>query len=54
MSDTGASVTGLGPAFVTTIVYVVDVPGTTLGTPSVFVMDSSAWRMSSCAETGAG
>jgi hypothetical protein len=41
-SATGAERTALGPAFETTIVYVVDVPGTTLATPSVFVIDRSA------------
>src|SRR5262249_32270181 len=33
----------LGPLFVTTIVYVVLVPGTAVRTPSVLVMDRSAW-----------
>ena len=41
-SVTGAATTALGPAFVTTIVYVVVVPGTTFTTPSVFVIERSA------------
>src|SRR5450432_458190 len=41
-SETGAFVTGLGPALVTTIEYVVVPPGTTDATPSVLVIPRSA------------
>ena len=47
VSTTGAATTALGPAFETTIVYVVVVPGTTVGTPSFFVIERSASRTSS-------
>jgi hypothetical protein len=43
VSTTVAPVTALGPAFDATIVYVTGWPGTTLATPSVFVIESSAW-----------
>src|SRR6516225_9613608 len=36
----------LGPALLTTMVYVVLVPGTTDVTPSVLVIDRSAWGVS--------
>src|SRR5579883_608512 len=42
-SDTLAPVTSLGPLLLTTMVYVVDLPGTTDVTSSVLVMDRSAW-----------
>jgi len=49
VSATGAFATELGPAFETAIVYVVVVPGTTVRTPSVFVIERSP-----CEITGAG
>jgi hypothetical protein len=48
-SATTAFATELGPAFETTIVYVVVVPGITVRTPSVFVIERSP-----CEITGAG
>src|SRR5437762_2075816 len=42
VSLTVAPVTALGPLLATTMVYVVDVPGTALDTPSVLVMLRSA------------
>jgi hypothetical protein len=48
VSATGAFVTELGPAFETAIVYVVVVPGITVTTPSVFVIERSP-----CEITGA-
>jgi hypothetical protein len=42
VSVTVAPVTGLGPAFEATIVYVIIWPGLTVATPSVFVIDKSA------------
>src|SRR5438876_405383 len=42
VSATGASVTALGPALLTTIVYVVLVPGTYVVAPSVLVIARSA------------
>lgn len=42
VSVTVAPVTGDGPVFVATIVYVTDVPATSVVAPSVFVIDRSA------------
>src|SRR5437764_1415929 len=42
VSVTVAPVTALGPAFDTTIVYVMGAPGTAVVCPSVFVIDRSA------------
>ena len=42
VSITVAPLTALGPAFDATIVYVTGLPGTTLATPSVFVIERSA------------
>jgi hypothetical protein len=41
-SAIAAAVTADGPALPATIVYVADVPGTSVATPSVFTMDTSA------------
>src|SRR5258707_151721 len=43
VSDTVAPVTPFGPAFEATIVYVIGGPGTTVGWPSVFVIERLAW-----------
>src|SRR5439155_17788805 len=45
MSLTVAPVTLLGPLLLTTIVYVVEVPGVTVTTPSVLVIERSATRL---------
>src|SRR5438105_8735568 len=45
MSLTVAPVTLLGPLLLTTIVYVVEVPGVTVATPSVLVIERSATRL---------
>ena len=42
VSDTVAPVTADGPAFEATIVYVTEVPATSVNEPSVFVIDKSA------------
>src|SRR5207253_1670807 len=45
MSLTVAPVTLLGPLLLTTIVYIVEVPGVTVATPSVLVIERSATRL---------
>src|SRR5258708_28129770 len=55
LSTTPAPATSFGPLFLATIVYVVDVPGTTLPTPSVLVTDKSALPVAaSVAEAASG
>jgi hypothetical protein len=46
VSATVAAVTFDGPAFVAVIVYVTLLPGTTVATPSVFVIERSAVGLS--------
>src|SRR6266446_1682806 len=43
VSATVAPFATLGPAFDATIVYVMDVPGTSVACPSVLVIERSAW-----------